>query len=431
MSRSNVISRTATPAVVAQQLADVLQCFPSASMEGVQWSVLARKYEERHSTKLNLEALGHSSALAAATALLWDVVRIVDAEDTDNPVVAVEDAIALTPTPGSLASWPSLYHSLCEIVCNHGCADADGQAILLSQVKPLLQRHWHSNFDESGLSYFTEEGSTLKLKKMKHLLQAVLRWRAQRADWRSTSRCAQGAIDAAVDMQLELVPSKSHNDLLLRVTCQGASADTSRTASAMAKPLLEVPIQMEEMSTSASASPRSQKSAASANSALQDELARLRSENAKLRFQKDELESRSRSEADAVLRAQLFDTPSKPSLASLEEAVLDNPFEPPPEMYCHPSMWGASPAASTGVPSCWGFDSDSGNMTPASRMTSGSVTPVPQNFGPSCNGVAMVPVWFPIMGEQYARIPNGIVQHARAVFECQSAIPSFFVQAMQ
>ena len=38
------------------------------------------RYEEWHGARLDLAGLGYSSALAAATALLWDVLRLVDAE---------------------------------------------------------------------------------------------------------------------------------------------------------------------------------------------------------------------------------------------------------------------------------------------------------------------------------------------------------------
>jgi len=113
-------SRTATPAIVAQRMSDLLQCFPAAAIGGVQWRTLTRKYEEKYGDHLDLEVLGHTSALAGATALLFDVIRVVEADDTDNPVVAVEDAITLTPLPGSLASWPSLYKVLCDIVRSQG-----------------------------------------------------------------------------------------------------------------------------------------------------------------------------------------------------------------------------------------------------------------------------------------------------------------------
>merc|ERR550532_464658 len=96
---SCAVVRPMSPVLVAQRLSDLLQSFPAAAAGGVQWQTLARKYEERHSSRLDIAALGHSSALAAATALLWDVLRLVEREDADNPVVALDDTLALDPRP--------------------------------------------------------------------------------------------------------------------------------------------------------------------------------------------------------------------------------------------------------------------------------------------------------------------------------------------
>lgn len=488
MEESNAESRVATPSAVAQRMADLLQCFPSAAIGGIQWHTLRRKYEERYGAALDLEVLGHTSALAAATALLWDVIRVVEADDTDNPVVAVEDAVALTPSPGCLASWPSLYQVLCEIVRNHGTlekkddADSGGAAtrfILLSQVKPLLQRHWHSNFDESGLSYFTEEGTTVKCKKMKHLLQALLRWRTTRVEWRTsmlaaasapgastkeTSRGVSTAVDAVVAIELELVPSKSHNDLLLRCVCQEGQPEACtspepapvapvRKSAPRPELRLELPRQPEEKyqaspadtpTTARSSDPMSpscrSSSALSCTSAeradrlscasagserLEQELALLRSENAKLRSENDKLERRAC--ADAALRAELFQTPARQQAPPPEmPEVFDDPFEPPPEIR---SFHASSPACST--PGSFGFGS--GSLTPfsessTSRAASGYVTPVPPPAEGFPQGVTLVPVsmWFP-MGDRL-QIPCGVVQQARAMFERHAVVPSFFAQ---
>merc|ERR1719359_1936304 len=98
---SRVVLASAGPALVAQRLTDVLHCFPAAASSGIQWETLRRKYNERYSSNLDIASLGHSSALAAVSALLFDVLRVVDSEDTDNPVVAIEDSAALTATPGA------------------------------------------------------------------------------------------------------------------------------------------------------------------------------------------------------------------------------------------------------------------------------------------------------------------------------------------
>jgi len=439
-------SRIATPAVVAQRLAELLQCFPAAAIGGVQWHTLLRKYEEKHGEPVDLEVLGHSSALAGATALLWDVIRIVDASDTDNPVVAVEDAVAMTPTPGALASWPSLYHTLCEIALNQGtleqrCDEVHGtfsHVILLSQVKPLLQRYWHCSFDELGLTYFTEEGSTIRLKKMKHLLQALLRWRALRVGWQNATdaaRPSRSELDVAVAMELTLVPSKTHNDLLLRCESQQACpelAATSLPSPIASRPKLkvELPAHVMEASPAPSAAtestddpltPGGLSCTSAASERLEQELAFLRSENAKLRCQNNMLEGKVIF-TDTVCppqneQADRFHCFGQPQFG------LDDPFEPPPEI----RHWVSSTAGST--PGSFSFAS--GTLTPFSESSttscaaSGYVTPVPAQAGQMCNGVTYVPVAMPVW---FQTIPNGVVQQARAMFENHAVIPSWFAQ---
>lgn len=457
-----------TLVVMAQRLADILQRFPAAAMGGVQWSTLVRKYELQHNEKIDLDALGHTSALGAATALLWDVVRVVDSSDIDNPVVAIEDEIALTPLPGSLASWPSLYKTLCDIVCKHGFPERNddqgsgvkSHAILLSQVKPLLKEHWHANFDDSGLCYFTEEGTVSKLKKMKHLMDQLPRWRTQRIAWRASvsekalavddsqmfaARTMRNSVDAAVEMRLECVPSKSHNDLLLRCICCDAATEESLVnpakpvAETCDKPKLDLDlVGQAEAAPSSGTQPNSptsqsydQLSSVSANSALQDEIERLRSENAQLRSENRLLHDGGSFVNHAKPQLELFNLPleREPELAD----VFDNPFEPPPELRSYKAAWAASPAASTCVGSNFSFGSGFATPLTDSRIASGYATPVPAKVeqvgsavGQLCSGVTLVPVWFS-MSDRF-EIPSGVVQQARAVFERHASIPSFFTQ---
>jgi len=77
----------------------------------------------------------------------------------------------------------------------------------------LLQSHWHASIDEHW-GYFDSRGRSVKTKKMKHLIQAVLLWRNERIAKNSSK---QTQIDAALVSDLELVPSNRHNDLLLRM----------------------------------------------------------------------------------------------------------------------------------------------------------------------------------------------------------------------
>jgi len=223
-------------AVVARRLCDLLLSFPSAASGGVQWRTLVHRYEVVHSSRLDISTLG-ASPLAAATALLWDVLRLVDKEDTDNPVVAVEDAVAIDPRPGFLGTWPSLYATLCKIVASHGTqehadlaievggssssrargdAPVKAQGLCLSKLKPLLQDHWHANFEES-VGYLTDEGTFVRLRKMKHLVQAVLRWRENRVAWRRSMRRQATAVDHAVAPHLDLHITRKYNDLVLRL----------------------------------------------------------------------------------------------------------------------------------------------------------------------------------------------------------------------
>jgi len=311
---------------VAQQLSDLLQCFPAAAIGGVQWKTLLQKYEERFNTRLDLNALGHASPLAATTTLLWEVLRIVDSEDGDNPVVAVEDSVALAPKPGSAASWPSLYQVLCKILREHGTVDEEGQkAILVSQLKPLLQRHWHSTFDEASFAYLTEEGSSVKMRKMKHLLQALLRWRGQRLAWGGRS---SPQMNEAIERELQLVPSKRHNDLLLR------EAGTLGPIAELVTPekmMIKCPSFEDDQATEASPQISSRASSVSTSSAVHEELLALRAENEKLRSR-------------LALENSIRDQDQYPADSALPENLFDNPFEPPPQVWHSAS---ASPTAST------------------------------------------------------------------------------------
>lgn len=427
------------PVLVAQRMCDLLQSFPAAAVGGVQWQTLAQKYEDRYCSRLDVKALGHCSALAAATALLWEVLRLVESVDTDNPVVALEDGVVLTPRPNSLASWPSLYQVFCELVLNPDRSASGGtNEILLSQLKPLLQKHWHANFDESGLSYLTEEGSPVKLKKMKHLVHAVLRWREQRASWRAEAGARPTALDEALRPELELVPSKRHNDLVLRMVAGPMTPEvcvvpplTSLVGLCAPAPARgeETPgNDTESWPEDAESLSKRSSTGSSVSVDLAQELESLRAENARLRASNELLESRVQ---DAALSAALFRAQGGHAPPPLEAELFDSPFEPPPEIRHQGLAWGcgASPLASTVVQSS--FSLSSGSPTPWSQASSshpqsGSATPA--GFGTGGNQVcALVPVWFPL-GDR-GEIPSGVVQQVRAVFERGGeALPSFFTQ---
>jgi len=367
------------PAVVAQRLCDLMQMFPSAAVGGIQWKTLASKYERRFSTRLDLSQMDHHSALAAATTLLWDVLRLVQSDDSDNPVVALEDDVVLVPRPGHLASWPSLYRALCEIAVSHGThgtsseEERDGELsheVLFSQLKPLLQAHWHNCFDEGSLCYMTDEGSCVKLKKMKHLLQAVLRWREHRIAWQKEVGSNVGSVNEVLRPRLELMPSKKHNDLLLRCVrprplvqipapFPAVSDEPEHVNETVPCPDAEVPDSARSRSWSHSLSTSTNETCSGSSSDLTQELFRLRAENAMLRNANALLQQA----GDTALRAELFGTPPRQDSSLEETEFFDNPFEPPPQVWCPSRRDNVASNTSTGTP---------GIATPLTQYTMGS-----------------------------------------------------------
>lgn len=403
-------------ATVAQRLCSLLLQFPTSSIGGVQWCVLSQKYEERYSARLDLASLGHASPLAAATTLLWDVLRVVDGTDTDNPIVAIEDGVALTAHPGSMGSWPSLYRALCKIVQTSGTlepvqtpTERPARSLLLSRLKPLLQSQWHLHFDETSLSFLNEQGSSVKVKKMKHLLTAVLRWRASRVELHQSGGRKPSAIDEVTLQKLELAVSTSHNDMVLRcVPREETPPSESRCVhTTFVEQRGNVPEETpEEMSP-------------------EEDVTQDREEHVTC-------------EVDTVPPPHLHE-------------VFDDPFEPPPqrEAWATPRSSDASVSAmsfsdcghlsigSTSRPwHCMGFESESSSSTRASRTpissleesSSGRMTPITPMGPPTLGNQVcfLVPMWFPtaaaglsFLGDR-CEIPRGIVERFRNQFEATS-----------
>lgn len=206
--------------------------------------MLARRYEECYGAQISSTTLGQSPLLEAAIVLLWDVLWVVDVGDTEGPVVAVRDTAALTRQPGQLGCWPFLYQVLCSIVMHHGAPDVPAanpqlpsgrevacnmHSLLVSRLRPLLECHWNVDFEESSIGFWSEDGTFTRLKKMKHLLLAVVRWRVQRQAWQRRAGFAPSAVDAVLIPSLEVAPAKKHNDLMLRCSVRRGPAAAALT----------------------------------------------------------------------------------------------------------------------------------------------------------------------------------------------------------
>lgn len=452
----------AAPSTVAKRLTDLLHEFPQAAIGGVPWSVLVRKYEERFTGTLDLAAMGHSSALAAASTLLWDVFRKVDGGDPQKIHVAMEDAATLVARPGFMASWPSIYQCLCDVVRSSGSVEMESTSgpvdgpvysLLLSQLKPLLQSHWHSRFEEN-VSFLKEDGSTMRFKKMKHMVTAVLKWRDLRVEWRRASGQPSTAIDHALRFRLELVASTSHNDLVVRCytgcavdesesftheeqQCQATAHSLQAHAEALVQP---------HSAFAASAAASSSRCQDAQTMDLASELAFLRAENAALRAEHVELMKRqsngtsnstapgshiSDSETEAATEISGHvpglhsPMPGFPiDIADEMSNAFDDPYEPPPQSFFD---WSST---TTSTPSCisprnGAFSASSGVTTnvPMTPVTlhdlQGAATAAPMFSEQVC---AFVPVWVSFahtaagLGDRCA-IPAGIVQRVRTQIE--------------
>lgn len=259
----------AAAAAVAQRLCDLLLQFPTAAAAGVPWRVLAETYSEAYQEDLDVQGLGFPCASAAAEGLLAGVMRksggvsrpqVKDGESDEEFLVAVDDSVALTPLPRYAVSWPSLYSSLCQLVESCGEAeeaspkDASGRtrptkSLLLSQVMPLLKGEASAtlappaepvgklllsqlrsvSLDDQGLGFLDVSGVSRRLRKIGQLVQAVLRWRYQRVEWRRENGLTATALDRALEPQLELAFSRQKNNLMLRlVEGEGIPAECPR-----------------------------------------------------------------------------------------------------------------------------------------------------------------------------------------------------------
>lgn len=259
--------RSVNPVLASRRLSSLLLEFPDAAVAGVPWSTLTAAYLQTYHETLDIDALGYPSPGAAADSLLLGVCKPCRNQGIDegkfmDPLVALVDRVALTPLPGYLGTWPSLYKALCAMVRHFGdegvppidgTIDRPGQSLVLSKVRPLLEklaggesnaivpecwRSWllsqlkpisHAKQEHQssgqGMTFRDEEGKSRKLGKIGHLVQAVLRWRHQRLTHSAGTALRSpdtSDIDKALEPNLELAFSKKCNNLVLFST-QGNS----------------------------------------------------------------------------------------------------------------------------------------------------------------------------------------------------------------
>jgi hypothetical protein len=161
---------------------------------------------------MDYQKYGHATAFDASTSFLWNVSRIVSRSDLSNPVLGVDDEIALTPEP-RLASWPALYCALCTM------AERKPEGLPLSTLPALLRHQWHSGFDESKLSFFTDGGEQERIMSLQHMVLLLIDWHDQWVAWhRSETRSTK--LEKLLSTNLELLPG-NNGDCLLRVLQPG------------------------------------------------------------------------------------------------------------------------------------------------------------------------------------------------------------------
>lgn len=443
--------------VTTQRLHDLLLSFPAAAVAGVQWKVLAQKYEEHHGTSMDWESLGHKSPLDAAKSLLQDVLRVVDTEDDENPSIGVEDNVALSPHPGFLGCWPSLYQALCEIVLENGSREPIPEqpsesepptrvtaSLMFAQLRPLLQANWHVKFDEGTMGYRNDDGQFRRFKKMRHMLYTVFKLREQRQSWRESSGQECSQVDRAIAPVLEIVPSQTHNDMLLRCTAPAETVSTDRSCQAeecLTQERITEQCQAEEMptpistETEVSSSPSSATFCEASMNELQLEVQRLRAENRKLRARNVLLEEH----CTLTIPEAGMSPPSSPGrrgcrLAESDETprlgddYFDNPFEPPPQKSFLIQDGAPSRQSRHSSSDFGGSTADFGCSALAASFSgctsaniSGTTTPASMRSPFARPGCTYVPMWVPFMNAQsgydLSIIPSGIVREVCAELE--------------
>lgn len=227
--------------------------FPSV-VAGVRWSAVQQAYAAEHGhvpTRVDLDATAEGSWFQ------WTEQGLHGHVVSDEPhgrVVKVAESRALSCLPGLLGTWPALYQALCAAVRGYGSLETGG--LLLSRLHPRLGteeinvqdgvahrdllRAWldlpcwkkgNATYQE-GLRYRDEDGVVRRLRKIGHLVKAIMHWRQQ---YRLT-RMGQhtGVLLKALQPELRLEFSKANNNLMLYCTEDGIG---DRDLSSSAVPL--------------------------------------------------------------------------------------------------------------------------------------------------------------------------------------------------
>jgi len=372
---------------VLPRLRDLVMRCPCAVLEGIRWSVVCKVYTDRYEG-----GPISASTLDAAKSSLADLVVFDDNAQGDT-LLRLTDAAALSEAKANqLGCWPLLVQRLGEIVQVHGTRweshslevrdsedlDAEVPGILLGQLKPLLSRHWDSGFEERSIGFFNEVGQFVNLRKMKHFIAELLKWRAKRQELVRSQALVASAVDQALETRLILATSTRHNDMVLccsnrgRVTMSdGCKLGTPSTPSPTKAVLTSsTASEVNPLSPSDASSP---KTLQSGPKTLEKESQRLRIENAELKkrlqFGSEFLkqENRRLRVENAELKKRLYFAGPYAQGASATSVPI---WVPVPVMASGCSGCGASPGRA--VPQAGAPE----QVSPHSA-TPGSVTPIP------------------------------------------------------
>ncbi|CAK9074127.1 unnamed protein product [Durusdinium trenchii] len=381
---------------VLPRLRDLVMRCPCTVLEGIRWSVVCKVYTDRYQGG----PIG-ASTLDAAKKSLADLVIF---DETNRPpgdaLLRLTDAAALSVAqPGQLGCWPLLVQRLSEIVQDHGsrwdpktlevreteeAIDSEVCGVLLGQLKPLLSRHWDSGFEERGIVFFNEVGQFVNLRKMKHFIAELLKWRAKRQDLILSQVLTPSAVDRALETKLILATSQRHNDMVL---CCGPRSSRSVASPPLVSPnkawLHSSPGGAAGSEASLSFSPPPQEEVSTPKvqqKSLEKESQRLRIENAELKkrlqFGSEFLkqENRRLRVENAELKKRLYFAGPYAQGSSQSSVPI---WVPVPVMASGCGGCAASPSARGAVPVPQASSSE--QVSPHS-VREGSVTPIPRGF---------------------------------------------------